>query len=71
MKARSAPTLTDVHHSKLCYSQDRYCGHPRQLPFRNFGGGELVVAHFHAPAAYETRDDISHGFGQFNQKDSL
>ena len=52
MTARIAPSLVDMNHSKLCYSQDRYCGHPRQLPLRNFGNGELVVAHFHASATY-------------------
>ena len=58
---RTAPPLTDVHHMKLCYSKGRYCGHPRQLPFRNYGGGEIAVAHFHAPASYKTRENISHG----------
>ena len=50
-----------MHHIKLCYSKDHYCGHPRQLPFRNFGGGEIAVAHFHAPANYRTRENITHG----------
>ena len=71
MTARIVPSLVDVHHSKLCYSQDRYCGHPRQLPFRNFGNGELVVAHFHAPATYQSRDSISHGFGHYMGRSSV
>ena len=71
MTAHIAPSLADVHHSKLCYSQDRYCGHPRQLPFRNFGNGELVVAHFHSPATYQSRDDISHGFGHYMGRSSV
>jgi len=58
---RIAPELSDVQHIKLCYSKDRYCGHLRQLPFHNFGGGEIAVSHYHAPATYETRDNIRHG----------
>ena len=58
---RVAPELADVQHVKLCYSSERYCGHPRQLPFRNFGGGEIAVSHFHAPANYSTRENITHG----------
>ena len=57
--------ITDVQHSKLCYSMDRYCGHPRQLPFRNFGNGEIVVAHHHAPANYETVENITHGHNYY------
>ncbi len=58
---RTAPHLRGVHHIKLCYSKGRYCGHPRQSPFRNFGGGEIAVSHFHAPATYATRENITHG----------
>ena len=58
---RTAPPVTDVRHIKLCYSKDRYCGHPRQSPVRNFGNGEIAVAHFHAPATYATRENITHG----------
>ena len=58
---RTTPPVTDVRHIKLCYSKDRYCGHPRQSPIRNFGNGEIAVAHFHAPATYETRENIGHG----------
>ncbi|MAE29020.1 MAG: hypothetical protein CMJ87_08610 [Planctomycetes bacterium] len=68
---RAAPTLVEVRHVKLCYGKDRYCGHPRQLPFRNFGGGELVVAHFHAPATYQTRDTITHGLGHYMGRASV
>jgi hypothetical protein len=56
-----SPELSGVRHKKLCYSKGRYCGHPRQLPFRNYGGGEIAVAHFHAPASYKTRENIGHG----------
>ena len=58
---RTTPPVTDVRHIKLCYSKDRYCGHPRQSPVRNFGNGEIAVAHFHAPATYATRENIGHG----------
>ena len=60
MRVAVPPQLKDVHHVKLCYGKGRYCGHPRQLPIRNFGGGEIAVSHFHAPATYKTREDISH-----------
>ena len=63
---RAVPTLTDVHHNRLCYSKDRMCAHPRQCPIHNYGGGEIAVIHHHAPCAYRTRDDIQHG--QFGYK---
>ena len=58
---RVEPELTDVHHIKLCYSKDTYCGHPRQCPIHNYGNGEIVVIHHHAPATYQTRENIRHG----------
>ena len=58
---RTVPTLADVRHIKVCYSKNRYCGHPRQSPVRNYGNGEIAVAHFHSPATYETRQNIGHG----------
>ncbi len=58
---RITPELTDVHHIKLCYSKDTYCGHPRQCPIYNYGNGEIVVIHHHAPATYQTRESIQHG----------
>ena len=60
MIRRAVPSITDLRHTKLCYRQDHYCGHPRQLPFRNYGHGEIVVGHYHAPARYTTHDDVSH-----------
>ena len=62
---RTAPPLAGVNHMKLCYDKGRYCGHPRQLPFRNFGGGEIAVAHFHAPASYKNRENIAHGHNNY------
>ena len=59
---RASPTLTEVRHTKLCYSKDTYCGHPRQSGIFNYGDGEIAVLHAHAPSAYRTRNDISHSF---------
>ena len=62
MKQRASPVLTDVRHTKLCYSKERYCGHPRQSGIFNYGNGELAVLHSHAPSRYEVLTDISHSF---------
>ena len=62
MMRRAVPSIADLRHTKLCYRQDHYCGHPRQLPFRNYGNGEIVVGHHHAPARYATHDDVSHSY---------
>ena len=59
---RATPELTDMRHIKLCYSKDRYCGHPRQSGIFNYGNGEIAVLHSHAPSRYQVRDDISHSF---------
>ena len=48
--------------SKLCYSKDRYCGHPCQCGIHNFGNGEIAVLHHHADSSYENREDIRHGW---------
>ena len=59
---RPSVRLTDVRHLHICGSKDTYCGHPRQGGIFNFGGGELAVAHRHAPSAYEQPDDVGHGY---------
>ena len=59
---RATPELTDIHHTKVCYSKDRYCGHPRQSGIFNYGNGEIAVLHSHAPSRYQVPDDISHSF---------
>ena len=59
---RAAPALSDVRYTRLCYSKERYCGHPRQSGIFNYGNGELAVLHSHAPSRYQVRDDISHSF---------
>ena len=58
----NTPRLTDVRHIKLCYSRDRYCGHPRQSGIFNYGNGEIAVLHSHAPSRYEVLTDIDHCF---------
>ena len=55
-----APELADVRHIKLCYSKERYCGHPLQCGIYNFGNGELAVSHNHAPCRYKESDDVIH-----------
>ena len=60
MMRRDSPVLTDMRHTKLCYSKERYCGHPRQSGIFNYGNGEIAVLHAHAPSRYEVREDISH-----------
>ena len=59
---RATPELTDMRHIKLCYSKDRYCGHPRQSGIFNYGNGEITVLHSHAPSRYQVIADISHSF---------
>jgi len=59
---RTAPQPVDLHHIKLCYSKDTYCGHPRQSGIFNYGNGEIAVLHSQAPCRYRVRDDISHSF---------
>ena len=65
---RAVPTLTDIHHSKLCYSKDRYCGHPRQCGIYNFGNGEIAVMHHRARSTYRTLNDIRHGWDDIGYK---
>ena len=52
--------LTDIHHIRLCYDKQRYCGHPRQGGIFSYGNGEIAVLHNHAPASYSTAEEISH-----------
>ena len=59
---RPSPRLVDVDHGVVCYSKDTYCGHPRQSGIYDYGGGELVVMHSHAPCRYQKPNDISHSF---------
>ena len=57
-----SPELRDVHHTKVCYSKQTYCGHPSQSGLHNFGSGEIAMMHNHAICAYGDEEDVSHGF---------
>ena len=61
MNQRS-PELTDVKHTKVCYSKERYWGHPRQSGIFNYGNGEIAVLHSHASSRYQVLHDIDHSF---------
>ena len=56
---RATPELTDMRHTKVCYSKERYCGQTSQHVIRNFGDGEIVVQHSHAPCTYADTYAIS------------
>ncbi len=62
MQRRPTPVLRGVQHTTLCYSKERYCGHPRQSGIFNYGNGEIAVLHSHAPSRYQVTDDINHSF---------
>ena len=62
MQRLPTPVLRDVRHTRLCYSKERYCGHPRQSGIFNYGNGEIAVLHSHAPSRYQVTDDINHSF---------
>ena len=48
--------ISGIEHLKLHGDRTAYCGHPRQCGLFNFGKGELVVLHNHAPCGYEKAD---------------
>jgi len=52
--------IGDVRHIKVCYSKNTFCGWPRQCGIANFGNGEIVLLHHHAPSSYKTSQDIGH-----------
>jgi len=54
------PRITELEHSVLHYDKATYCGHPRMVGFQDFGNGEFVVGHFHAPSKYQVYDDVRH-----------
>ena len=58
---RATPELTDMRHTKVCYSKERYCGQTSQHVIRNFGDGEIVVQHSHAPCTYADQLSVTHG----------
>ena len=59
--------ISDVQHIKLHGDPNTYCGHPRQCGLFNFGQGEIVVMHNHAPSLYQVRRDIQHDLCRLSQ----
>ena len=55
------PAIKDLQHFTICRDKGTYCGHPRQGVFKHFGGGEVVIAHHHAPCEYKVDTDVQHG----------
>ena len=60
--------ISDVQHIKLHGDPNTYCGHPRQCGLFNFGQGEIVVMHNHAPSLYQVRRDIQHDFAGYHSR---
>lgn len=56
----SRPVVNDLQHSVVHYDRSTYCGHPRMVGFHYFGGGEILVGHFHAPSYYQVYTDVRH-----------
>jgi hypothetical protein len=54
------PVMKDLEHSIVHYDNATYCGHPRMVGFEYFGGGEILVGHFHAPSYYQVYTDVRH-----------
>ena len=54
------PLIRDLQHSIVHYDKATYCGHPRMVGFQYFGGGEILVGHFHAPSYYQIYTDVRH-----------
>lgn len=54
------PTISGVEHTVIHYDKNTYCGHPREVLFQDFGGGEFLLGHFHAPCRYEVYEDVRH-----------
>ena len=52
--------ISRVQHVVVCSSKSTFCAWPRQCGIANFGHGEIVVLHHHAPSAYRDIADISH-----------
>ena len=52
--------IRNLRHSEVHYDVATYCGHPRMVGFHYFGGGEIVVGHFHAPSYYKIYTDVRH-----------
>ena len=62
----SGARISEVAHLRLHGDLRSYCGHPRQCGLLNFGGGELIVLHYHAPCDYRDPQDVRHDFGGYH-----
>lgn len=51
---------TAVEPLTICYDRARYCSHPREVLFQYFGGGELVLGHYHAACSYQDAAELDH-----------
>lgn len=60
--------IKDIHHIKLCGDKTTYCGHPRQGGIYNFGNGEIVVIHNHAPCEYRVPEDVQHDYFGYHRR---
>lgn len=60
MSTSEQVTISEVHHSILCCSDNTYCAHPRLAGIWNFGGGEIVVGHNHAVCDYDDETEYHH-----------
>jgi len=60
--------FSNIEHLKLHGDPNTYCGHPRQCGLFNFGRGEIVVMHNHAPSMYQVRRDIQHDFAGYHSR---
>src|SRR5439155_10470933 len=58
---RDAAKIYDLQHSVIHYGKKWYCGHPRCVSFKYFGGEDIIVGHYHAPCDYESVTDVRHG----------
>ena len=64
--------VSDIRHIRVHGDKGVYCGHPRQGGIYNFGDGELVVIHNHAPCAYQSPEDVRHDeFGYHSRSEVL
>ncbi len=59
--------ISDVRHTVICGGRNLFCGHPWIFGVHNFGGGEIVITHFHAPCAYREPRDVRHDFGYMSR----
>lgn len=50
----------DVEPIRICYDTKYYCSHPREVLFQYFGGGEMILGHYHAPCEYENPAELDH-----------